>query len=386
MAKRSNGEGSIYRRQDGRWCGSIYIETIDGVKRKYVYASTQKLVKQKLKELESNQEKCWEKVLLFQDWMMQWMESYKKPMLKQTTYDNYMMNINKHINGQSLGKTELDKLTTDALQKFYNSKLVGDENGSKLSPRTIEYIHTIIGSSLKQAYKNELISKNVNDFTVLPRQEQEEIEPLSIEEVRKLIEYVKDKEMYALIVLEIYTGMRKGEILSLQWKNVDFANKVLYVKNNLCRIKGNGERKIEYVLMEPKTKKSIRKIPLCEEAIKALQIHKLRQEEIKIEYADIYVDKDMVFARKDGSYEDPREVLRRFHIMLERAGIRKCRFHDMRHTFASILINSGESMKVVQELLGHSTITTTMDIYSHISEDTKEQTMSRLESIVKTTK
>lgn len=387
MAKRSNGEGTIFKRSDGRWCASRYVDVGNGkFKRKYVYGKTQKEVKEKLKKLESYTAPKETDTILLQEWMMEWMREYKEPILKQTTYENYMMNIQTHIVNSEIGKSELAKLTTDQLQKFYNSKLQGKGGKEKLSRRTVEYLHTIIGGALSQAYRNELLPKNVNDFTVLPRKDKQEIEPLTIEELQKVLIAAKDTRLYDLLVVEIYTGMRKGEILGLQWENVDFEKKMLYVKKNLCRVKNKDstdKRKTKLVLMEPKTKKSVRAIPLTEEAIHILKIHRKRQNEEKMRFRDIYRDQGIVFAKPDGGFEDPREILRSFHKILEEAGVRKCRFHDLRHTFASILLNEGESMKVIQELLGHSTITTTMDIYSHVAKETKEKSVKVIERAIR---
>ncbi|MFR0031449.1 MAG: tyrosine-type recombinase/integrase [Coprococcus phoceensis] len=289
--------------------------------------------------------------------------------------------------GSDIADIPLEKLSTSALQKFYNMKLKGTAQRKQLSRRTVEYLHTIIGSALEQAYKNEMIAKNVNEFTVLPKKEEKEIEPLTIEDLEKVLRVAKETDLYSLILLEVFTGMRKGEILGLQWENVDLEKKVLWVRKNLCRVENNDEedgRKTKLILLEPKTKKSIREIPLSEEAVRVLKIHKRKQNEQKMLYRDIYQDNGVVFAKADGSFEDPREVLRRFHKILKKAGVRKCRFHDLRHTFASILINEGESMKVIQELLGHSTITTTMDIYSHVTKETKKRSIEILERTVGT--
>lgn len=385
MARRSNGEGSIYKRADGRWCASRYVDYGNGkFRRKYVYGKTQKEVKEKLKELENYHEPKVKGMTLF-NWLIEWMEEYKKNMLKITTFENYMMYIHAYVKGSEIADIPLEKISTSALQKFYNTKLKGTESMKKLSRRSVEYLHTIIGSALQQAYKNELIKKNVNEFTVLPKKEQKEIEPLTVGEIERVLQVAKETELYSLILLEIFTGMRKGEILGLQWKNVDFERKVVWVRKNLCRVKNqdkNDGKKTKLILLEPKTKKSIREIPLSEEAVKVLRVHKKKQNEQKMLYRDIYQDNDIVFAKADGSFEDPREILRRFHKILEKAGVRKCRFHDLRHTFASILLNEGESMKVIQELLGHSTITTTMDIYSHVAKETKERSVEVLERVV----
>lgn len=385
MAKRSNGEGTIYKRKDGKWCASKYVETSNGeIKRKYVYGKSQKAVKERLKEIDNIVRSNKTNGMTLQGWMLNWLEEYKKGILKQTTYENYLLNINTHIVESGIGKVKIGDLTTDMLQKFYNVKLKGDNNKRGLSRRTVEYLHTIIGSALQQAYKNELVSKNVNDFTVLPKKEDSEIQPLTVEEVHKVLQQAKKSDLYALIVLEVYTGMRKGEILGLQWKDIDFEKQVLHVKKNLCKVCNSDDNgnKTKLVLLDPKTKKSIRTIPLCNEAVKVLKNHKKEQNEQKMKYRDIYMDNGMVFAKPDGTFRDPREVLSSFHRIVKEAGVRKCRFHDLRHTFASILLNEGESMKVIQELLGHSTITTTMDIYSHITEDTKAKSLDTFEKVM----
>lgn len=383
MARRSNGEGTIYKRKDGKWCASKYIDLPDGTcKRKYIYGKTQKAVKDRLKEFDESQKLSEDSNMLFQDWILQWLDKYKKNVLKQTTYENYRMYINTHIVGTKLGQTNLSKVTTGQLQSFYNLKIDGTEDREPLSRRSVEYIRTIIGGALKQACKNDLILKDVNKATVLPRKNEQEIIPLTIEELQKVIKVSENTKMYPLLMTEIYTGMRKGELLALRWDNIDFEAKCIHVRRNLCRVQSNEPgniRKSKFVLMEPKTKRSIRVIPVTDGLLKILKQHKIRQNEVKMKNRDIYVDNNMVFARDDGGFEDPREILRRFHKLLDKAGVRKCRFHDLRHTFASILLNEGESMKVIQELLGHSTITTTMDIYSHVAQETKQRSIEILE-------
>lgn len=147
------------------------------------------------------------------------------------------------------------------------------------------------------------------------RKRGKEIEPLTIEDLEKVLRVAKETDLYSLILLEVFNGMRKGEILGLQWENVDLEKKVLWVRKNLCRVENNDEedgRKTKLILLEPKTKKSIREIPLSEEVVKVLKMHKRKQNEQKMLYRDIYQDNGVVFAKADGSFEDPREVLRRF--------------------------------------------------------------------------
>ncbi|MGF7009838.1 integrase [Lachnospiraceae bacterium PF1-22] len=382
MAKRSNGEGTIFKRNDGIWCGSKYIRTTTGTyKRKYVYGKTQKIVKDKLANLK-DETPCTLKtqgITLF-NWLLQWMDQYKRPILKLTTFENYLLNINTHVADTTIGNTEISALTTDDLQRYYNEKLNGDSTNKPLSQRTTTYLRSIIGSSLQQAANNGLIDKNVNAFTVLPPKVNHEVDPLSLDEIGRLLEQAKSTYLYPLLLLEVFTGLRKGELLGLQWENILLDEATLYVKHNLCRVQNKTDKKkSELVLMEPKTKKSVRYIPLCDVVVSVLLQHKLEQNAHKETYSSVYNDNNLVFAKPDGSFIDPRQLLKHFHQTLEAAGIRKCRFHDLRHSFASILLNNGASMKTIQELLGHSTITTTMDIYSHISMETKVESISAIE-------
>ena len=307
MAKRSNGEGTIYKRSDGKWCASRYITLPDGtVKRKYIYGKTQKAVKDRMKEFDEMQNFNEDSTMLLQDWLLQWLEKYKKGVLKQTTYENYQLNIRVHIKDSRIGKIPLNKITTGLLQSFYNDKMDGTNGQRKLSRRTVEYLRTIIGSSLEQAYKNGLVVKNVNDATVLPRKNNDEIVPLTMNELHQVIEVAKESDMYALILTEIYTGLRKGEILGLRWQDVDFENQEIHVRHNLCRVKNvdvKDERKTQLVLMEPKTKKSIRTIPLSESVVQVLKRHRIKQQEYIMRYRNVYLDNDVVFPRADGTFD-----------------------------------------------------------------------------------
>lgn len=386
MGKRGNGEGTINKRKDGLWCAQYSTEK-DGKKiRRSVYAKTRKeandKMQQKLKEatadiiIENSN-------MTLSEWMIQWLREFKKNQLKITTYQNYILNYETHIKGSTVGDIPLDKLTTSALQKYYNSKLEGGRSDGKgaLSVRTVRYLYIIINGALEQACRNGILSTNVNKNTVLPSKKKTEFVPLTIDEVRKFLSVAKEDRLYPLYLLEIYSGLRKGEILGLKWGDIDIYGKKLRIHNNLCIVKNDNkdeDLKYKLILQEPKTEKSKRILPLNDLVIQELKNHKKRQNIEKMEYRDIYEDNGMVFARMDGSYINPRELLRRFQSLLKKAGIEQKRFHDMRHTFASILLNENENPKVIQDLLGHSNISTTIDIYSHVLEETKIKSIDKL--------
>lgn len=387
MAKRSNGEGTLFQRKDGLWCGSCYV-SINGVsRRKYVYGKMQKEVKEKLKALQYNNENglvLESSSMLFQDWMQIWLENYKCKLVKATSYYGYQNVFETHILDSYIGRIPLKKLTTTILQGFYNEKLTNGRRDGKgaLSPTTVKRIHILIKSCLEQAVKNEMLSKNVSKAVILPPKSKMEFTPFTVDEVHKLLESAKkDSHIFPLLILEVYTGLRKGELLGLQWQDIDFENKKLFVRHNLCRIPKvdeNGKRYSVLELMEPKTAKSKRILPLNDCAISVLKEHKKQQNLWILKNRDIYQDKNIIFSTRTGNFIHPRDVSKRFHRILEKAGLERKRFHDLRHTFASILLNEGESVKMIQELLGHSTITTTLDIYSHISEESKIKSIDKL--------
>lgn len=386
--KRSNGEGTIYQRKDGRWTAQ-YSTMVDGVlKRKTVYGKTQKEVKTKLKNLQTKAESQTffeeDKDMLFQDWMKTWLMTYKKPMLKITTYENYIMNYSAHIVDSKIGKCPINKLTVSMLQQYYNNlALDGRSDGKgKLSNRTVRYISILIAGALDQAVKNGLVERNLSKLTVLPKKVKAEIKPLTVSEVKEILKASRGTDMYLVYLLAISCGMRRGEILGLRWEDIDFTKRLIMVQKSVGIVKNDGsgekDRKHMLILQDPKSLKSKRSIPIDKSLVEELKMHRLRQEIIKKENDDIYNDRGMVFARVDGYYMSPWTLLDSYNRLLKKLGIEHHRFHDLRHTFATILLNENESPKVIQELMGHASVSTTMDIYSHVLEETKVNSIKKI--------
>ena len=354
MGKRSNGEGTIYKRKDGRWCASYFDNNYN---RHSVYGKTQAEVKKKLKE-KRNEQPTKQQVLTMQEWIFEFLQKYKKNELKITTFDSYMGMYRKHIKDSALGKVKIDKVTTEALQRYYNDKIkIG------YSSKTVREIETIINSALNMAVKLRMISENPNIYTTLPKKVRYEAKVLSREEVNRVIAEAKEEELYPIIITAVFTGMRKVEIMEDEEPDE------------------KGHRHIRYEILEPKTQKSIRMIPMLDEVYYALIEQKSRQDAEKEKYKNVYVDQGFVFADQMGNYLPQRQFMYKYHKFLETYGITNIRFHDLRHTFSSLLIDADVSIKVIQELLGHSTITTSMDIYTHISDKKKQQALDRLQEI-----
>ncbi|MEY8368967.1 site-specific integrase [Anaerovoracaceae bacterium 42-11] len=375
MSRRAKGEGSIYKRGDGRWTAS-YID--DNGNRRYIYGQTKTEVSKRLKRKKVDGTVQHEMYSL-QDWVKLFLDTYKKNELKITTYNSYCMFCRVHIEGSSVGKKKLDKLKSDDLQRFYNNKIA-----EGYSSKTVSQIAVIINMALEKAYVLRMIPENPNRFTTIPKKKKYEAKVLSMESVEKLVHEAKSEMLYPIVITTVYTGMRKGEVMALKWENVDFEGRRIHVKNSLCRVESDyldekGRRITHYELMEPKTKKSIRTIPMMNQVYDALREQQRRQNQDKLQYGDDYLDQGFVFADPIGRHLAQRDFNKEFKEFLGKYNIEQIRFHDLRHTFATLLIESDVSIKLVQELLGHSNITTSMDIYAHVSEKKKEQVISQLQ-------
>lgn len=380
MSKRSNGEGTIFKRKDGRWCGAYFDKEY---KRHYIYGKTRAEVREKLKNGQLNEKLESRKKYVFQEWVKEYLEDYKKNEIKITTYGAYMELYRKHINGSELGKKLLSQITVHDLQAYYNFKIK-----SGYSSKTVMHIQVIINSALEQAVREKMIMENPNRYTILPKKNSYEAKVLTVDEIKYLLENAKEDDLYPIVILAIFTGMRKGEIMGLHWSDVDFENGAIHVTGSLCRVieepDEKGKRKTRYEIMEPKTKKSIRYIPMTEVAREALMLQRERQNEFKARNKDIYVELDLVFTEEDGTYIKQRPFMDRFHDFLKRYGVTDCRFHDLRHSFATMMLEMGTvSTKTMQEVLGHSSITTTLDIYSHVSQTMKKAALNEMDALFK---
>ncbi len=378
MARRINGEGTVFKRKDGRWCASYYDEN---GKRHYVYGSTQREARNKLLEKQSEDMLESHKDYRLEAWVYEYLHTYKKNEIKATTFGTYLQTYQKHIKGSAVGKKKISELKSKDLQKYYNDKLAEGYNS-----KTVRHIEVILNCALQQAFRERLIKENPNQFTILPKRKAYHANVLTPEEVKKLVKEAKEEAIYPIVIMAIFTGMRKGELMGLQWDSVDMENRKIYVNQSLCRIAHEpdetGKGYATYELLEPKSAKSNRCIPMLDIVAEVLQTQKERQDKEKEQYKDIYVDNGLVFARCDGRIHEQRGFMDEYHSLLRKYGVTDCRFHDLRHCFASLLLTSGISLKVISDTLGHSAISTSMDLYSHVYDSTKVEALSKLNNLI----
>lgn len=363
--RRARGEGSVFQRKDGRWV--VQVETDDG--RKTVYVKSQKEGVRKLRELQNEIEKGTLPTgpdQTVKQYLEYWIEEVHKSKVKVSTYVKYRKLIYSYII-PILGDTKLQKLTPQQINSLYRKK---EQDG--LTSKTIHSIHGVLHKALDDAMKWRYVSYNVCSTVSPPRIVKSEIQPLTIDQVERLFHVARGSRLEALVVLAALTGMRRGELLALRWSDVDFENETLQVRRTVDFIPKYG-----YVENAPKTQAGKRILALPSLVMDALRAHRFRQLEQKLKAGAAWEGRDLVFTDLQGGYFSPRYLDKLFKKLLADGRLPPIRFHDLRHSTATILLHLGVDIKVIQEILGHSNIAMTADVYSHVSVTMQKMAMEK---------
>ena len=378
MAKRrANGEGNIRKRSDGRWEGR-YTAGRDPETGKTVYKNvlgkTQAEVKAKLKQaIQENTEVDTLKAAQYTvgQWMDIWFENYAKIKVRPTSHQTYRGYIDNHIK-PNIGKIQLGKLTTLELQKLYKKLLSkgrvdrieakGQPKG--LSPKTVRNIHQVISSAMDFARSQKLIAVNPADSCALPKLEHREMKTLPAEQLASFLREAKESGVFEMYYIELATGLRRGELLGLKWEDLDLEQGTLRVQRQVSRING------EVVEAPLKTKNSYRTISLGGDAVGIL--NEQRKKCGGSEY---------VFPSPTGGPISPDSVIQMLHRVLKRAGLPKVRFHDLRHTFATVALQNGVDIKTVSGMLGHYSAGFTLDTYAHVTTQAQREAAKTMGSV-----
>lgn len=362
--KRKSGEGTIRQRVDGRWEGRYVIGYDDRgyPKTKSVLAKTKRECAEKLQKLKEElggikSDKV-KPDMRFADWLEYWYENHSKPKLRITTQANYKNCIRLHINPE-IGQLPLNKLTQNDLQQFYaklkknGRKKLTEKYGDGLSDRMVRMCHAICRSALEKAVKDGLIRVNPAIGCKLPPKRAREMQVLDRDELQRFLIQAQAEGYYELFLLDLATGLRRGELLALQWDDLDFKTGVLNVDKQVYEVHG------ELQFSKPKTKNSIRKIVLPPAVVEVLREYRT------------HVHSRWMFPSpvKEDSPLTPGAVRARLQIILEHAQCKQVRFHDLRHTFATLALQNGMDVKTLSAMLGHVSAATTLDIYTHITDD-----------------
>lgn len=374
MPRRGAREGTIRKRRDGRWEGRVLIQGAVGRPvRRSVYGKTRSDVQRVLRKVISDSEGGLDTAPTRQTvgvFLNTWLEDVAGPRLRPRTLQGYSHHVTRHIQPR-LGHLRLQQLAPSHVQA-----LVNDLVKSGLSPRTVRYVRAVLRAALNQALKWGLVSRNAAALVELPKARRHEFKVLEPEEARSLLLVAKDSRLEALLSVGLAVGLRIGEVLGLQWTDVDLDGRTLRVRQALQRVGGE----VEFV--EPKSERSRRTVTLPDFAVEALRRHRAQQLKERLAAGGGWVDTGLVFTTPLGTALDYSNLRKEFRRLLAKAGLPMMRVHDLRHTCASLLLAQGVNPRVVMETLGHSQISLTLDTYSHVLPSVNQEAAQKMNAIL----
>ena len=363
MAKRrSNGEGNIRKRKDGRWEGR-YTAGRDPVTGKQIFKNvlgkTQAEVKEKLQKALAQAGKIdFTKTGKYTVtmWMNEWFENVAKIKVRPSSHQTYRGYIDHHI-APNIGDLPLEKLTTMDLQKLYRKllnkgrvdRIEAKQQPKGLSAKTVRNINQVISSAMDFAVAQKIIPENPCKAVALPKVDHKEMQTIPAEQLQAFLQEAKATGVYEMYYIELATGLRRGELLGLKWTDIDWKNGIIKVRRQIARVDG------QIVKAPLKTKNSYRAVTISQQAIEVLKQQKKKTND------------EYVFPSPNGGPISPDSVNNMLKRVLARAGIPKVRFHDLRHTFATIALQNGVDIKTVSGMLGHFSAGFTLDTYAHVT-------------------
>ena len=310
------------------------------------------------------------------DYLTTWLADYVKPNLSPRTTEGYGQIMQRYLI-PAFGSIPLTQLRPEHLQKYYSAKLTtGRCHGpGGLSAQTVRHHHTALHKALQTAVEWGLLSKNPADAVKPPRIKRPEMQIWNEEEVNRFLEAAKDTPYYAPFYTALFTGMRRSELLALRWQDIDFIYGQIYVTRSLHQLKDRS-----YVFTQPKSERSRRTVALPPSAFLVLNEHRKEKEAEALLLGKTLSDSELVFCNLSQPIR-PDTLTRAWPILAAKAGVRVIRLHDARHTHASLMLKQGIHPKVVQERLGHSTISITLDTYSHVAPGMQEAAAKRFDEV-----
>jgi len=302
------------------------------------------------------------------DYLRQWLSDYAAPSLSPRTMEGYETIIRVHLI-PSLGKTPLTRLRSDHVQQYMATKLAsGRTDGTGgLSPRTVHHHHAVLHDALQTAVKWGLVTRNVADAVEPPKCQRTEMHVLDEATLQRVLQAARDSEYYVPFYMALFTGLRRSELLALRWSDVDLLNGQVSVNRALHQLRDRS-----FVFRAPKSAKGRRTVALPPSAADALRHHLDHKMDVASHGRTTLRDDDLLFTRPNGSPILPDTLSKAWEKLMRRTGVSGVRLHDARHTHASLMLKAGIHPKIVQERLGHSTISVTLDTYSHVAPGLQE--------------
>ncbi|MFE7046616.1 tyrosine-type recombinase/integrase [Streptomyces atratus] len=399
---RANGEGTIYQRKDGRWEAAGYVLAADGRrKRVRVYGSTRREAADKLAEKITDSNRGLPVATAdstIADYLTSWLNGVAVHRLRENTHTRYAACVRLHLI-PGLGTKKIARLTAKDIRTFLDRLratcqcctqgldterkrccAVGECCQKRLSASTVTYVHSVLKSALEHAVREDELPRNVarNVKAATPRPRR--FRPLTATEARQFLNAARTERLHALYELALRAGLRKGELLGLRWEDLDLTTGAASIRRSLQRTRTGG-----LTHLPTKTRASERRIALPTECLHSLKKHQEQQNREQEEAGVGWKDSGLVFTTPTGRPLDPANLTRRFRSFLNRAGLRRIRFHDLRHSTATLLLEQGVDLVVIKELLGHAHIGVTAGVYAHVRLRLQRQAIDTLSNALSPT-
>jgi len=390
--KRGQGEGSIYRMKDGRWRAAATTgRKPDGsLARKVFTARTRHEVAEELTAALRDQQRginIKPGKLTVGEFLADWLENTAKPSVRPKTYRSYEQMLCNHLvknvpqaewkkKGldavEGIGAVRLSKLDLQSVQRFFNEKLKAGN-----SPALVRYLRVVLRIGLGQALKGDLVTRNVAALATPPKVEKREITPFTPDQASCFLKAAMGHRLECLFTAALAVGLRSGECSALRWSDVDLHKGTITVRHTLQRKKNEG-----LLLLPPKSEKSRRTIELPAVCIRALEAHRERQQQERVLAGTQWQETGYVFTSTIGTPIDDRKILKEFNALVSAAKLPKQRFHDLRHACISLLGAQGVPLKVIAEIVGHSDIRLTQNVYQHVYREAKLAAAAKMDEIL----
>ncbi|MGW0703224.1 tyrosine-type recombinase/integrase [Streptomyces sp. NPDC002867] len=393
---RANGEGTIYQRKDGRWEAAGYVLAADGTrKRVRVYGTTRKNAADKLAEKIADSNRGLPVATAdstLGDYLTYWLSSVAVHRLRENTHTRYAACVRLHLI-PGLGTKKIARLTAKDVRTFLDRLRTAcqccaqglDTERKKccqkrLSALTVTYVHSVLKSALEHAVREDELPRNVARNVKTTTHQPRRFHPLTAAEARQFLDVARTDRLHALYELALRTGLRKGELLGLHWEDLDLNAGTASIRRSLQRTRTGG-----LTHLPTKTRASERRIALPTECLHSLKEHRGWQDQERETAGAHWSDSGLVFTTPTGRPLDPANLTRRFRSFLNRAGLRRIRFHDLRHSTATLLLEQGIDLVVIKELLGHAHIGVTAGVYAHVRLRLQRQAIDTLSNALSPT-
>lgn len=374
MSRRGNAEGSVWKRSDGRWSASYYVPTPNGGRvRRYVYGATREEASRKLVELMAQVSRglpVASTTTTVQGYLRGWLDEVASKRVRPKTLTGYRSNVELHVVPR-IGTRRLAKLSARDIRL-----MLDDCRRAGLSERSTRYVHATLRAALEDAVREDLLPRNVARLVRQSTPARAETRILTVDEGRQLLRATQDDRLFGALVLLLVLGLRRSEALGLRWSDVDLGVGVLHVRQGLHWSEGRLQ------FFPPKTRRSRRTVPLPSLCADALRAHRARQ---KVEAATSlhpWPPIELVFTTIVGTPVDPNNFSRTFARWCREAEVPAVRLHDLRHTCVSLLLTLGVNPRVVMEIVGHSALEMTMNVYAHVAVDEQRAALDRLDGLL----